>query len=68
MAVYGIGPASALHRMGLRNGDALLRLDGVPVDGPDAAFEAFARFSNDRLLRITFEREGALREHLVRLQ
>ncbi|MFY0540176.1 hypothetical protein [Nannocystis pusilla] len=60
---YGIRPSSLPGLLGLKNGDLLTRLNGVPIDGeggPSIA-EAVVRLIQDRnhpIIRMSIERKG----------
>ncbi|MCY1008855.1 hypothetical protein OV079_25520 [Nannocystis pusilla] len=60
---YGIRPGSLPGLLGLKNGDLLTRLNGVPIDregGPSIA-EAVVRIIGDRdqpIIRMSIERKG----------
>jgi type II secretory pathway component GspD/PulD (secretin) len=56
--VFGIREGSLLHALGLRNGDKLLRMAGLPLHSPDKALEAYAKVRNASLVEMEIERGG----------
>ena len=41
MAIRGIRPNTLLHKLGIQNGDVLESINGKPLEGTDAALEAY---------------------------
>ena len=58
LRVFGIRAGSLLHALGLRNGDKLLRMAGLPLHSPDKALEAYAKVRNASVVEMEIEREG----------
>jgi type II secretory pathway component GspD/PulD (secretin) len=56
--VFGIREGSLLHALGLRNGDKLLRMAGLPLHSPDKALEAYAKVRNASVVEMEIERQG----------
>jgi type II secretory pathway component GspD/PulD (secretin) len=56
--VFGIRAGSLLHVLGLRNGDKLLRMAGLPLHSPDKALEAYAKVRNASVVEMEIERDG----------
>ncbi len=58
LRVFGIRAGSLLHVLGLRNGDTLRRVAGLPVYAPDQALEAYVRVRDASVVEVEIEREG----------
>ena len=50
---------SFYSRLGLRNGDVLQRINGLDLDSPDKALEAFTKLRDARRIELEIERGGA---------
>lgn len=59
MKLYGIRPGSLPKLLGLRNGDLLVSIDGVALNGMDAAIGTFRRLRKVDTLAVEIERKGA---------
>ncbi|MEM9190288.1 MAG: type II secretion system protein GspC [Myxococcota bacterium] len=61
LRVLGIRRSSVLHRLGLRSGDVLRRVNGQPLHGVDDGLAAFASFRDEPRLSLTVLRRGEMR-------
>ncbi|CAM4517504.1 type II secretion system protein GspC [Corallococcus exiguus] len=57
--LFSIREESFYSRMGLRNGDVLQRINGLDLDSPDKALEAFTKLRDARRIELQIERGGA---------
>ncbi|NRD50976.1 type II secretion system protein GspC [Corallococcus exiguus] len=57
--LFSIREESFYARMGLRNGDVLQRINGLDLDSPDKALEAFTKLRDARRIELQIERGGA---------
>ncbi|WP_324291546.1 type II secretion system protein GspC [Corallococcus sp. BB11-1] len=57
--LFSIKDGSLYSRLGMRNGDVLQRINGLNLDGPDKALEAFTRLRDARRIELQIERGGA---------
>jgi general secretion pathway protein C len=55
-------PGSALDALGLRTGDVLTSVDGVPLTSPDRLLEAYARLRTASHVRLNILRDSAPRQ------
>jgi type II secretory pathway component PulC len=70
MKFYGIRRSSAgfsFAQLGLRNGDRLVAVNGLPFDGPEAALEAYGKLRKSAEFRLTVDRRGAELELVIRV-
>jgi hypothetical protein len=65
---YALDPALPLAKVGLKEGDVLLRIAGVELTSPDQALEAYARLRRATCSTMTVEREGSPVEIAFRLR
>jgi hypothetical protein len=65
---YALDPALPLAKVGLREGDVLLRVAGVDLTSPEQALEAYARLRRASCSTMTVEREGNPLEIAFRLR
>jgi general secretion pathway protein C len=56
--LFAIRPESFFTRLGLKNGDALQRVNGFTLDSPTAALEAFNQLRGSSRIEIELERDG----------
>ncbi|WP_279637165.1 MULTISPECIES: type II secretion system protein GspC [Corallococcus] len=56
--LFSIKDGSFYSRLGLRNGDVLQRINGLDLDGPDKALEAFMTLREARRIELQIERGG----------
>lgn len=57
--LFSIREDSFYSRLGLRNGDVLQRINGLDLDSPDKALEAFTKLRDARRIELDIERGGA---------
>ncbi|WP_147448923.1 type II secretion system protein GspC [Corallococcus terminator] len=57
--LFSIKDGSFYSRLGLRNGDVLQRINGLDLDGPEKALEAFTSLREARRIELQIERGGA---------
>ncbi|WP_223645397.1 type II secretion system protein GspC [Corallococcus sp. EGB] len=57
--LFSIREDSFYSRLGLRNGDVLQRINGLDLDSPDKALEAFTKLRDARRIELQIERAGA---------
>jgi len=50
--VFAIRPSSLFAKIGLQNGDVLKRINGVELQGPEQAFEAYQRLIGETSIQI----------------
>jgi hypothetical protein len=65
---YALDPALPLAKVGLKEGDVLLRIAGVALTSPEQAMEAYARLRHASCSTMTVEREGNPLEIAFRLR
>ncbi|HEY1696836.1 MAG TPA: type II secretion system protein GspC [Polyangiaceae bacterium] len=51
-------PGTPLDALGVRGGDVLLSMEGIPLTAPDRMLEAYARARTDDALRLVLIRDG----------
>ncbi|WP_147442134.1 type II secretion system protein GspC [Corallococcus exercitus] len=56
--LFSIREGSLYSRLGLRNGDVLQRINGLDLDSPDKALEAFNTLREARRIELLIERGG----------
>ncbi|MHB8766046.1 MAG: type II secretion system protein GspC [Deferrisomatales bacterium] len=56
--VFAIRPGSLFARIGLQNGDVVKRLNGVEIQGPEQAFEAYQRLKGQPSIQIDLMRRN----------
>ena len=57
--LFSIREGSFYSRLGLRDGDVIQRINGLDLDGPDKALEAFTKLRDARRIELQIERGGA---------
>ena len=57
--VFAIRPGSLFAKIGLQNGDVLKRINGVEIQGPEQAFEAYQRLKDETSIQIDLSRRNA---------
>lgn len=57
--LFSIQDGSLYSRLGLRNGDVLQRINGLDLNSPDKALEAFTQLRDVRRIELQIERGGA---------
>lgn len=58
--IHAVRPASLFERIGLRSGDVILEIDGVPLDDPLRAVDAFDRALRKRDAVLARSRGGRI--------
>jgi general secretion pathway protein C len=53
-----VRPASLLARLGLRNGDKLVRVNGISLSSPETAMRLYAMLKTARFVVLDLERDG----------
>jgi hypothetical protein len=56
--LYSVAADGPLARLGLHNGDVLESVDGIRLDSPERALDAYARLHSARRPVLVIEREG----------
>ncbi len=56
--VFAIRPGSLFAKIGLQNGDVIKRINGVEIQGPDEAFEAYQRLKDETTIQIDLVRQN----------
>jgi general secretion pathway protein C len=56
--VSAIRPGSLFTKIGLRNGDVLKRINGIELQGPEQAFEAYQRLKDETSIQIDLSRRN----------
>ena len=56
--LFAMRPDSFFTRLGLKNGDALQRVNGFTLDSPTSALEAFNHLRSSARIEIELERDG----------
>jgi general secretion pathway protein C len=56
--VFAIRPGSLFAKIGLQNGDVLKRINGVDIQGPEQAFEAYQRLKDETSIQIDLSRRN----------
>jgi general secretion pathway protein C len=56
--LFAIRPDSIFTRLGLKNGDALQRVNGFTLDSPTGALEAFNHLRGSSRIELELERDG----------
>jgi hypothetical protein len=57
--IYGIRPGSLPRELGLKNGDLLQRINGLPLTSMDESMAAYAKLRRSDTLVLELERKGA---------
>ncbi|MBE0616405.1 MAG: general secretion pathway protein GspC, partial [Proteobacteria bacterium] len=56
--VFAIRPGSLFSKIGLQNGDVLKRVNGVDLQGPEQAFEAYQMLKDETSIQIDLVRRN----------
>src|SRR5919106_607820 len=56
--VFSIRPNSLYSRIGIQNGDVIRRLNGLDINSPEKALEAYARLKDATRIDLELERRG----------
>jgi general secretion pathway protein C len=59
--LLSIKKGSLVHRAGLRDGDILKRVNGIEIDSPEKAFEAYEQVRNEPVITVEILRGGSKR-------
>jgi general secretion pathway protein C len=65
--LFGIRPKSLPARVGLQNGDVVLRVNDLGVADPEAALEAYEKLRQATTLRVLIDRHGERRALVIDL-
>jgi len=58
LRIATLKPGTPLDALGVRAGDVLLSLDGIPLTSPDRMLQAYARVRTEERVRVVVLREG----------
>ena len=56
--IFAIRPGSLFSKIGLQNGDVLKRINGVEIQGPEQAFEAYQKLKDETSIQIDLVRRN----------
>ncbi|GAB6063678.1 type II secretion system protein GspC [Deferrisoma palaeochoriense] len=56
--VFAIRPGSLFAKIGLQNGDVIKRINGIEIQGPEQAFEAYQRLKDETTIQIDLVRRN----------
>jgi general secretion pathway protein C len=56
--VFSIRPASLFARIGLRNGDVLKEVNGIPLTGVDQAYQALTGLQGESSIQVNLIRQN----------
>jgi hypothetical protein len=56
--VFGLRPTTLPWRLGMRNGDVVLRVNGCDISSPDHCLTCYSRLRSTDQLRVEIERDG----------
>lgn len=59
--VFAIRPGSLFAKIGLQNGDVIRRINGIEMQGPEQAMEAYARLREETTINIDLLRQNQSR-------
>lgn len=59
--LYGLRPGSLGALLGLQNGDALVSIDGRPLDSVESALERYSSLRGAKRVELGYERRGEAR-------
>ena len=57
--LFSIRPDSLYSKIGIQNGDVIERINGLDINSPDKALEAYGKLKSANALDLTVERNGA---------
>src|SRR4029077_210538 len=57
--LFSIRPDSLYSKIGIQNGDVIQRINGLDINSPDKALEAYGKLKSANALELTVERNGA---------
>ena len=58
LRIATLKPGTPLDALGVRAGDVLLSLDGIPLTSPDRMLQAYARVRTEERVRVVVQRDG----------
>jgi general secretion pathway protein C len=58
LRIATLKPGTPLDALGVRVGDVLLSLDGIPLTSPDRMLQAYARVRTEERVRVVVQRDG----------
>jgi general secretion pathway protein C len=58
LRIATLKPGAPLDALGVRAGDVLLSLDGIPLTSPDRMLQAYARVRTEERVRVVVQRDG----------
>jgi general secretion pathway protein C len=66
--LYAVRPDGVLARIGLRNRDVILAVNGLPLTSPEGGLDAFVKLRSARHVSLGLERDGLriTHDHRVR--
>jgi general secretion pathway protein C len=65
---YSVRPDSAFARIGLRNGDVVVAINGLPLTTPEGGLEAFVKLRSASHVSLAIERRGERITHDYRIR
>jgi type II secretion system protein C len=66
--VFSIRPDSLLSKVGLRNGDVLMRINGQTLSGPTQLLQAYSGMDRASLITLDVQRASQLQTYIVEVQ
>ena len=66
--LFSIRPDSLYTRIGLRNGDVIRRINGLDLNSPEKALEAYTRMKDSTRIDLEVERGGHLLRHTYHIR
>jgi type II secretion system protein C len=60
LRLYSVLPGGRFDRIGLRNGDLVRTVNGLPLSSPEKALEVYAHLGSSRHVWLEVEREGRI--------
>jgi membrane-associated protease RseP (regulator of RpoE activity) len=57
--IWAVRPGSLPARLGLKNGDTIRAINGIPLRSPDSVQSAYARLRSASYVTVNLERQGA---------
>ena len=62
--IFSIRPGSVYHQLGLRNGDVIQAINGMPLTSPEAALQVHATLRSAHRVTVSLSRRGQKRVKL----
>jgi len=66
--LFAIRPNSFYSKLGLQNGDVILKINGIALSSPDNALEAYTKLRDAKELTLDILRRGKARKHTYRFE